>query len=794
VESTKMLTGTIKTVIHNGKVGFISSPQSNKDVFVHVNEVEGVSVLKPNMQLTFQIKQGPRGPQACHARLVQQAEPERTHRYPPYHFVPPYLKNAIIDTQVLHDGSQNHNEERYSGELRCTLTALTPLLVGNDQYEVDTVEYAQRKGDLVTLPKEWQIQRPVKKDKKVLEPLRLADGRVAINGAALKGLLRQSLGALLMAPMERVAERTYSYRPNTKVGKGKRTCHPAVVMAVDSETVTVKVLPDARDALFVRDNAFKKLPRPKPNEPVCGNFTGLKKQTQRLVSGRVTDQIYLDHFYFNYIGGIDGEGKLAGAFEPPVQIYHHVLVERRQFEKATEYTIPTTVFKHYNATQQHLQNKTTGHLRDDHPLTKNLNVDATANAIDRSQKIQPYQLIYVELDNQADSGEKVVSLGHHFRYRWRYADTVRQRWTANGMQTRQILKPVPEETACADDAPKALTGARLLFGYVSGEQNDETDEIGQNDFQRLAGRIAFNMAVEVISPNTKADTDERFLNADKAAVVPLKILGMPRPSAVEFYLDQNNTQYRQDGGTLTTYGDILGEKTGELNGRKFYLHQPDAANDASCYTDETDEVLSGNQAALARFVSKPGTPFRVTLRFRDLRAWELGALLIALEPERLVQKLEENTSPLNAYCRWLRKLTPSEQPLFAHKIGHGRPLGLGSVHFQIDSMDCWTATHEPVSDPKTVQNEALDAFLAKLPMTDETFATRILARWFSVHLYRGQTRAQYPEEDGSTFAFHSNLRLRHLAGRRRNEKPQPEPNTLSPLPPWRRSNVKKGSI
>src|SRR5690606_29330302 len=32
----------------------------------------------------------------------------------------------------------------------------------------------------------------------------------------LKGLLRHELGALLCAPMERVAERSYSYRPNQK--------------------------------------------------------------------------------------------------------------------------------------------------------------------------------------------------------------------------------------------------------------------------------------------------------------------------------------------------------------------------------------------------------------------------------------------------------------------------------------------------------------------------------------------------------------------------------------------------
>src|SRR5690606_6600197 len=54
--------------------------------------------------------------------------------------------------------------------------------------------------------------------KSALCPLRAPWGKrpVVIPGDSLKGLLRHELGALLGAPMERVAERSYSYRPNQK--------------------------------------------------------------------------------------------------------------------------------------------------------------------------------------------------------------------------------------------------------------------------------------------------------------------------------------------------------------------------------------------------------------------------------------------------------------------------------------------------------------------------------------------------------------------------------------------------
>src|SRR5262249_26035458 len=153
------------------------------------------------------------------------------------------------------------------------------------------------------------------------------------------------------------------------------------------------------------------------------------------------------------------------------------------------------------------------------------------------------------------------------------------------------------------------------------------------------GRIAINTAVE---QDAGAPLDNRFLNADRECLVPLRPLGAPRASAVEHYLTQDRLDERPDGGILCTYADTPEDAAvGRLPARKLYLPQPDAASQHSCFELKpgspdwkagTSFMLLSDQAAVARFVSCPGRRFRFTVRFTNLRQWELGALLFCMEP------------------------------------------------------------------------------------------------------------------------------------------------------------------
>jgi CRISPR-associated protein (TIGR03986 family) len=750
---------------------------------------------KPKKKKFWQLEPEPRLSWVYQSRYLKQDK-----RYPPYHFVPVAKKpnadevDALLDTPVFHDGK---SKNVYSGELQCTLTALTPLLVANDQYPVSEVKGANVHNNGVDLPNSWKIKSLKDKDRKdismaadksVLEPLRLPDGRVLISGASLKGMLRQSMTALLVAPMERVAERTYSYRLNTKIipndAKEKRYfCYPAIVEKVDNAGIPLKIklLTQAKQ----NDVKYIKEDDPKP-----------------------TDKKFKK---FSYVYGLDNQGKLLEAHEKddpkkiknPTKLKRLVLVADHLLDKKNSklISVPPEIQAQYQATIEHLSNRNMGHLTGDHQLLRKISstIDELSQDIKNAGEMKKDQLIYVEVIEEHGK-YRITSLGHNFRYRWRYADTVRTRWNWYAKenqpepQTRSLLQPLAQEKG---ERPKELSAGRLLFGYVADDEG--TADIGKDNFSRLAGRIALNMAVEFINkPEQKSNisvlskemtgtvkkkSKPRFLNEDKEYTVALKELGAPRPSAVEFYLQQDGE--RPDRGSLVTYGDVVDEdKGGELKGRKFYLHQPAAANlkNKTLYETDDDEVKASNQASLARFVSTPGTKFRLSLRFRDLRLWELGALLTTLEQEYLLNNIAKlpNVENLHKYAtslkdQQLNEGQKSEQyPLLAHKLGHGRPLGLGSVYISIDKKIIADSPKNISADvyANDITEKAQTAFINKLKerIEQNKQLAIVLKNWLGVHQFRGQVQSAYPEHQDKNgefhiYEFHTALRQRHARNR-----------------------------
>lgn len=223
--------------------------------------------------------------------------------------------------------------------------------------------------------------------------------------------------------------------------------------------------------------------------------------------------------------------------------------------------------------------------------------------------------------------------------------------------------------------------------------------------------------------------------------MPLKILGQPKSSAWEFYL-------RQDGGENqppTTYGDLPGDAGGELRGRKFYRHQP-RCRDVSDIA-ATDKDINSDQATLARFICRSGTLFRFAIRFRDLRAWELGALLAVLQPGRLA---------------------PGDGKIYAHKLGLGRPLGMGSVRIDIDGLTLSQgkgAAEAPDTDG--FRQEAIKALRERLAGVDPS-------EWLAMLRFEDRGSVDYPRRDGVIFNWHTGLR-RDYGKLRRQASPDWKP-------------------
>ena len=778
--------GVIDRLVIDRGFGFIISEDDSQKYFFHYSNVMAgaFNTLRQDDEVTFSLAPSTTQPGKMQAvdvtltnlGIISRLPPTKVSSRPgthsaqdnagvnskspllPYGFVPINIESAITDTPVWHDGSRPDDKELdsglLSGELRCTLTALTPLLPGNTRYPIR--KDGDPKKEFVADPallKQWGFGNS-KPSKQIAEPLRLADGSVVIPGTALKGMVRHSLGALLSAPMERVEERHYTYRPNLDFNQQAQETlmvRPALVRAIKNDGWETEVFGHAKAALFVRQEVEGLIRAASVNGKVSGVLRGVEREINR--NNKLTNHLIESSGSWNcssamrlvnYRGGIDGQGLLAAAFNKKDAWGHSRLgTYNLALVPATSdvtLEIPGSLYKRYLDEQSDvLANNKIGHLTKGHPLE--FNADSVASAINDSRAFSPGQLIYVELTTDSDgkvtSNSRVVSCGHHFRYRWAFTSSVHRK---NG-KIRDCLTPLPSEqkTVSTEGAlkgsPERLTGPRLLFGYV----RDKNNPIGEKSFERLAGRIAINHAVTHGEP--------RFLgDPEKGYCVPLPILGQPKSSAWEFYLRQDSVT------TPSTYGDLPENEGGDLAGRKFYRHQPMVQSITDIAATDSETILS-DQATLARYICAPGTEFRFAIRFSRLRPWELGALMVTLQPHRL-----------------LKNGIPSD---YAHKLGLGRPLGMGSVRLNIDTSVFRSTGQNPLQtdiDAEDVIAKAINALGTRI-LRDAKLKSQ-LCLWMDIHSFKDSGRLDYPRDDrkNTIFDWHTDRR-REYSKLRRQARP-----------------------
>lgn len=659
----------------------------------------------------------------------------------PYGFLPLAPEQAVHDAPLWRDGSSS--ESRISGELLLTLEALTPLIVGNHQHKVD--------------------------DKRsVLVPQMLDDGRVLISATSLKGMLRAAISGLLQAPMAQVAEHHYSYRPNLGASGKKREVRPAVVLD-SSDTrggLKVALLDSTSDVVFVKTPVWKALKEPAVGTTLNRVCSGLKydddmkaKFRKSLVAAYVVQEggikqqdreakVTLNHTVLHYAGGIDGQGLLAKAFDETKKTYRYVLFPTDKLERARRnpVTVPVSVVRHYEKTQEILADDLIGHLAPGHPDAKTINKQAVQSAIKEHTELRPQQLIYVEYDPTA---KQITSFGHHYHYRWAYTSNTLKR----AEKIRREIDWLSVERKDEAGQPERLAASRLLFGYAL-EGGDAP--LATGNFKRLAGRLAFNTAIEDIAGKTEA---QRFI--DGGGEIQLHVLGMPRPSAVEFYLKQTKLPW-----TLVTYGDLPSDHGGDLAGRKFYRHQPDARTNRSLFApgvgNKKANTKDEERGTLVRYLSAPGSRFLCTLRFDSLRPWELGALLVALDPALI--------EPLFGMKRHAEG--------YAHKLGYGKPLGLGSVRLTLDAARWhendswrWQQARRDESGWNELVSSSLNAFKAKLEMHMGEGARQHCETWCAARRWAERGHADYPKApdkkgEETIYNFHTGMRRRHADVRR----------------------------
>lgn len=250
------------------------------------------------------------------------------------------------------------------------------------------------------------------------------------------------------------------------------------------------------------------------------------------------------------------------------------------------------------------------------------------DAQDRRFRLKTGDIVFFRPD---DAGTGIAEVSISSIWRGRVETIMNPNHTVHPVTTWDFFARINPNLLPAGDPRKTmLTMAELLFGFV--EQNK--------------GETCRALASRVRISNARVSTDAPSSGWYLAAKT-LKILGSPKPPSPALYFGPG---YRQKNQIA---------QEAKPNGRKFYLHHGT--------TPPPSEWESGQPHADLK-MKLSATPLRVTpqhrpefwfhLDFDNLTEMELGCLIYALRP--------------------------TDQ--FRHKLGLGKPLGLGTVRIDIAGL------------------------------------------------------------------------------------------------------------
>jgi len=200
----------------------------------------------------------------------------------------------------------------------------------------------------------------------------------------------------------------------------------------------------------------------------------------------------------------------------------------------------------------------------------------------------------------------------------------------------------------------ALDMAEAIFGFVdkphpNGEKNKKWT---------AAGRV-------FVSDATLKETPEESIWLDpQEPAFWTKILSSPKPTAYAHYLVQTDPNIQR----RTELKNYRQKPKPTLRGHKWFWHQGKQKSDGIEQLEKTDLVENQpNEEQNARIKPlRPGVKFSFQVRFEDLTPPELGSVL------------------------WSIVLPGAETSEYRHKLGMGKPLGMGSVQLSADHVKLLT--------------------------------------------------------------------------------------------------------
>jgi len=189
-----------------------------------------------------------------------------------------------------------------------------------------------------------------------------------------------------------------------------------------------------------------------------------------------------------------------------------------------------------------------------------------------------------------------------------------------------------------------LTAAESIFGCVSSGAGEDDVTL-----PALASRLRFSDAL-LATPSQEDVLGEE---------VKLQILGAPKPPSPSLYFQFSKSS------TAVTKQELSTSQTSALpRGRKWYLHHGDCGKETP-WKSRTGAGDSGNKQRICARPILAGTEFRFTIEFANFSPAELELLCAALRPDGK----------------------------YRHKLGLGKPLGLGTVAIDVDEIGIKNRTY-----------------------------------------------------------------------------------------------------
>lgn len=601
----------------------------------------------------------------------------------PYHFVPVKSSGSTNDLPIGnfpnfagHATHDRYHESTWSGRIICRLTTITPTFVGDKEVEPATDATPKR-----------------------VSPFRI-DSKPAIPSTSLRGVISSLAEAASNSALRILDDSRYSYRkpftskeeslkPLSAIGmivfkRGKPELRPLTLPTIEFQAgrpiqlpqhwvpyfkhPNLKVFFGTKQSIRREDFDYQTFRRD------AAQYYYLKVPTLRWRDGRQGELDsrtpglnikggqqwkYLVSLNAQRIGDPKGKAEIPpdqlnqhtrgilrvlGCYEKGDQIptgkKHEIFIPYPEgVESWPTYPIPDEVIKRFEelADQRTEEEGSSNEPPPFHPSGTVRNVNPAELA--KKFRLKEGDLVYFRVES-AQGGARIGEIALSSIWRGRVEERLQGR--LQSAKTHRFFTSINANLVPFKAGRTMITVAEQMFGFVEeGKEDDRTSGLA------LAGRVRFSHALFAGLRRIECDDSKDNSVSAYESETTLRILGNPKPPSPALYFKLANR-----GGYIRKWELSPGKH--HPQGRKFYLHHRQIEIGKQPWRTSPENEHESRQQNVKISPIRSGAVFYFHIDFENLSRHELGLLLYALQP--------------------------SAQ--FRHKIGMGKPLGLGSVHIE----------------------------------------------------------------------------------------------------------------